>query len=259
MRGPGSSPRSGEGRGEGRNPYSGAAAATDRQFRRSRPIAGRARCRDRHGAAGAAIAARRSAGDRPRFEGDDRRSGFLRAEGWDIDILAHRRHGGQILGLCGGYQMLGRTIADPLGIEGRQKKVAGLGLLELDTVLGDKKRLGTPRGSTSRPECRSRATKCISAKRSGRGWSSRCCASRPGRTGRSAPTAGSPAAICTGSSPSDRFRRAFLARLGAEVGAVAYEQLVDTTLDALADHLEHSLDLAGVLAAARPPRLRRGG
>ena len=66
---------------------------------------------------------------------------FLRREGWDIDILAHRRHGGQILGLCGGYQMLGRTIADPLGMEGRAATVRGFGLLDIDTVLGDEKRL----------------------------------------------------------------------------------------------------------------------
>ncbi|MBV8738799.1 MAG: cobyric acid synthase CobQ, partial [Alphaproteobacteria bacterium] len=56
----------------------------------------------------------------------------------------------------------------------------------------------------------------------------------------------------------DGFRRAFLARLGAETGVVAYEQLVDTTLDALADHLEQHLDLARLLAAARSPRLRQG-
>ena len=42
----------------------------------------------------------------------------LRAEGWDTDILAHRRRGGHVLGLCGGYQMLGRTIRDPQGMEG---------------------------------------------------------------------------------------------------------------------------------------------
>ncbi|MGA8381221.1 MAG: cobyric acid synthase, partial [Stellaceae bacterium] len=66
---------------------------------------------------------------------------FLRAEGWDIDLLAHGRHGGRILGLCGGYQMLGRTVADPLGIEGRRATASGLGLLEIDTVLGAKKRL----------------------------------------------------------------------------------------------------------------------
>ena len=45
----------------------------------------------------------------------------LRQAGWDIDIAAHRRRGGRVLGLCGGYQMLGRTIADPEGIEGRRE------------------------------------------------------------------------------------------------------------------------------------------
>ena len=42
----------------------------------------------------------------------------LRDEGWDIDILAHRRRGGAVLGICGGYQMLGQAIADFAGIEG---------------------------------------------------------------------------------------------------------------------------------------------
>ena len=64
---------------------------------------------------------------------------FLRAQGWDIDILAHVRRGGRVLGICGGYQMLGRTIADPDGVEGAPETVAGLGLLPVDTTMrGDK-------------------------------------------------------------------------------------------------------------------------
>ena len=46
---------------------------------------------------------------------------FLREQGWDIDLYAHVRRGGRVLGICGGYQMLGRKIADPDGIEGRPK------------------------------------------------------------------------------------------------------------------------------------------
>ncbi len=65
----------------------------------------------------------------------------LRAAGFDIDIAAHRRRGGTVFGLCGGYQMLGRTIADPDGIEGPPGKVAGLGLLDVETTLSDEKRL----------------------------------------------------------------------------------------------------------------------
>ncbi|MFN4204727.1 MAG: cobyric acid synthase CobQ, partial [Tabrizicola sp.] len=59
----------------------------------------------------------------------------LRAEGWDIDILAHHRRGGLILGLCGGYQMLGRHIADPDGLEGSASTSSGLGLLDVETTL----------------------------------------------------------------------------------------------------------------------------
>ena len=59
----------------------------------------------------------------------------LRAEGWDVDILAHVRRGGSVLGLCGGYQMLGQRIDDPLGLEGSAGGADGLGLLEVETVL----------------------------------------------------------------------------------------------------------------------------
>ena len=73
----------------------------------------------------------------------------LRAAGFDIDIAAHLRRGGKVLGLCGGYQMLGRTIADPDGFEGPPGKVDGLGLIDVDTTLSDEKRLEPVHGTTS--------------------------------------------------------------------------------------------------------------
>src|SRR5208282_672596 len=73
----------------------------------------------------------------------------LRAAGFDIDIAAHRRRGGMILGLCGGFQMLGRGIADPGGIEGPPAAVEGLGLLDVATTLSAEKRLEPVRGTTS--------------------------------------------------------------------------------------------------------------
>ncbi len=64
---------------------------------------------------------------------------FLRAQGWDIDLAAHLRRGGRVLGICGGFQMLGRSIADPDGVEGPPGAAEGLGLLDVETVLtGDK-------------------------------------------------------------------------------------------------------------------------
>ena len=60
---------------------------------------------------------------------------YLRAQGWDIDLAAHVRRGGRVLGLCGGYQLLGRRIADPAGIEGDPGASAGLGLLDVETEM----------------------------------------------------------------------------------------------------------------------------
>ena len=64
---------------------------------------------------------------------------FLRAQGWEIDIAAPHRRGKPVLGLCGGYQMLGRSVADPDGIEGPAGSVLGLGLLDVETVLTGEK------------------------------------------------------------------------------------------------------------------------
>src|SRR5580658_7048280 len=73
----------------------------------------------------------------------------LRAAGFDIDIAAHRRRGGAVLGLCGGYQMLGRRIADPEGIEGPPVSVDALGLLDVATTLAGEKRLEPVHGTTN--------------------------------------------------------------------------------------------------------------
>ena len=72
---------------------------------------------------------------------------FFRAQGWDVDLAAHVRRGGRVLGICGGYQMLGRTIADPDGIEGPAETVAGLGLLPIETVLAPAKTVRAIQGT----------------------------------------------------------------------------------------------------------------
>ncbi|WP_414897503.1 cobyric acid synthase [Rhodovulum sp. YEN HP10] len=65
----------------------------------------------------------------------------IRAEGWDIDLRALLRRGGRVIGLCAGYQMLGRVVRDPKGIEGPPGETPGLGLLDIETVMTGDKRL----------------------------------------------------------------------------------------------------------------------
>jgi adenosylcobyric acid synthase len=181
---------------------------------------------------------------------------FLRREGWDIDLLAHHRQGGRIVGLCAGYQMLGRTVADPLGSEGRAAAVRGLGLLEIDTVLGGEKRLAAVSGedvATGMPVAGYEMHLGVTT--------------GPGLARPMLRLAGRPDGAVSGDGlvagcylhglfAADRFRRAFLAALGGAADARAYEHRVESTLDALADHLESNLDLDLMLAAARPPRFR---
>lgn len=71
---------------------------------------------------------------------------FLRAQGWDIDIAAHLRRGGRVVGICGGFQMLGLTVADTDGIEGCPESIQGLGLLPVHTRLLNSKQVRAVRG-----------------------------------------------------------------------------------------------------------------
>lgn len=63
----------------------------------------------------------------------------FRRQGWDKDLHAHQRRGGRIIGICGGYQMLGRRVSDPLGLEGGDRTVEGLGLLDIETEMAPEK------------------------------------------------------------------------------------------------------------------------
>jgi adenosylcobyric acid synthase len=73
---------------------------------------------------------------------------FFRSQGWDIDLFAHVRRGGRVLGICGGYQMLGRAIHDPNGVEGAPASTAGLALLDVETTMSADKTLRATSGST---------------------------------------------------------------------------------------------------------------
>jgi adenosylcobyric acid synthase len=174
----------------------------------------------------------------------------LRKAGFDIDIMAHRRRGGTVLGLCGGYQMLGRTIRDPDGIEGPPSVAEGLGLLDVDTLLSDDKRLEPVRGDSggmpfSGYEMHVGAT------------AGPDCARPFAHLSDGAPEGAVSADGCVigtyihGLFGNDRQRTAWLARLGAGPSAVAHDALVEGTLDRLAAHIAAHINVDRILNLAR--------
>jgi adenosylcobyric acid synthase len=175
----------------------------------------------------------------------------MRSEGWDIDCLAHYRQGKPILGICGGYQMLGQSIADPEGIEGEPETVPGLGLLDVTTRLESRKQL---RLEIARHEANGEA---ISGYHMHLGVSAGSDTARPfarvenspeGAVSRDGRVMGT---YLHGIFASDGFRRAFLASLGVEVLAERrHEAEVDAVLDRLGEHLAAHLDLEQLLALA---------
>jgi adenosylcobyric acid synthase len=175
----------------------------------------------------------------------------LRAAGVDIDIAAHRRRGGLVLGLCGGYQMLGRTIADPQGIEGPAGEVAGLGLLDVETVLSDRKRLEPIRGEAAGgiPFAGYEMHMGITAGAD--------CARPFARLDDGTPEGAVSAdgrvfgTYIHALFADDRQRAAWLSRLSAGPSAIAYDDLIEQTLDRLAAHLAAHLDIDRLLSLAR--------
>ncbi len=172
---------------------------------------------------------------------------FFQKQGWDVDLHAHFRRGGRILGICGGYQMLGKIISDPQGIEGPPTQIDGLGYLDITTGMTAQKRLGQVTaqhvesgltmqgyeihiGTTSGPDCQ-----------------------RPMfRVGNRDEGAASPDGRISGTYlhglfSNDRFRAAWLGR--GETG-VNYAGMVDSVLDGLAAHLEKHLDIDQLLTIA---------
>ncbi|MFW2544544.1 cobyric acid synthase [Primorskyibacter sp. 2E107] len=175
---------------------------------------------------------------------------FLRAMGWDVDLAAHVRRGGHVLGICGGYQMLGTSVADPDGIEGAPGSDAGLGLLQIDTVMTADKRL------TNVSAIHAASNQSFHGYEIHIGRSEGADRARPfAHVGGEAEGAVSATGRVSGSYlhgmfRDDRFRAAWLAGFGVASSGAGYDETVEQTLDALADHLETHLDVAGLLDLA---------
>jgi adenosylcobyric acid synthase len=180
----------------------------------------------------------------------------IRDQGWDVDIAAHRRRGGRVVGLCGGYQILGQRIADPDGVEGESivsgQRTEGLGLLDVETVITGEKALKERSGAEIASGEPVRGYEMHIGETSGPGldrpWLRLDDGHGEGAVSADGLVMGT---YLHGIFAADMFRHAFLGRLGlGEFEGVAYEAMIEETLDALAAHLENHLDLDALLAAA---------
>jgi adenosylcobyric acid synthase len=176
----------------------------------------------------------------------------LREEGWDIDIAAHVRRGGYVLGLCGGYQMLGTSLGDPKGFEGPPRTVPGLGLLDVETTITGDKTLTEMRGVTISDGAPVKGYEMHMGETAGPGTANPFIRFADGRIDGAVTADGRVAGTYLhGLFNDDQQRAAWVARLGGRPSPGSHEQRIEETLDALARHLETHIDVDLLLTLAR--------
>jgi adenosylcobyric acid synthase len=180
----------------------------------------------------------------------------LQETGWDIDLAAHVRRGGRVLGICGGYQMLGQIVSDPDGYEGPAGSVAGLGLLDVATTLTPDKALRDVTGVLSDDTTPFRGYEMHIGETTGADTARPFLRFDDGRKDGAIDASGRIAGCYVhGLFSDDCLRARWLASLGTWSNVTDYEADVDATLDKLAAHLERHIAIDGILELAREPIL----
>lgn len=179
---------------------------------------------------------------------------FLKSQGWHHDIIAHTRAGGHVLGICGGYQMLGNTVYDPHGYDGQPGTADGLGLLDVETRMTGAKRVAQVLATSVQTRQPISGYEIHTGKTSG-----------PDTDRPFSQIVGQPDGACSangrvhgtylhGAFADDAFRQSWLSRLSSNiVSNLSYEAAVETALDELADGVEAALDIDALFALAEMP------
>ena len=177
---------------------------------------------------------------------------YLRDQGWDIDIAAHLRRGGMVMGLCGGYQMLGTDVADPDGVEGATGRALGLGHLAVETVLAGDKTLTLVAAQSSSFGTPVRGYEIHIGQTSGADCARPMLQIGDRLDGAISPDGQVMGSYVHGIFADDAFRRAFLDDLAARrgragaFGVVDFDAWVDSVLDELAAHMADHLDMDAI-------------
>jgi adenosylcobyric acid synthase len=176
---------------------------------------------------------------------------FMREQGWNIDLAAHVRRGGRVLGLCGGFQMLGRKIGDPNGIESSVAEIEGLGLLDVETVLDGEKILTARAGVSIADGARFEGYEMHMGRTDGPDCRRPILRFDDGRTdGASSPDGRVRGVYAHGLFNHDQQRSALLRWLGGAATSIVWEDEIERSLEGLADCLEAHLDVETLLSLA---------
>ena len=185
---------------------------------------------------------------------------FLRDQGWHHDVIAHVRSGGRVLGICGGYQMIGRRIADPIGADGLPGDAQGLGLLAVDTVMHGHKQVRPVNG------CCAISGQAITGYEIHIGRTTGSDTERPFAMvdnlpeGSRSADGGIEGTYLHGIFANDGFRSAWLQRVGAlRDSEFNYAGSVENALDLFADGIEAAVDIDRLLALAQSTRITSDG
>lgn len=179
---------------------------------------------------------------------------FVRSQGWDHDIIAHARAGGHILGLCGGYQMLGMRIDDPSGVDGPAGSLPGLGLLDVTTHMQGEKSVTPVAGQCAISGAALTGYEIHMGKTIGPDQARPVAHLGQRSCGARSPNGRIEGTYVHGLFSADRYRQAWLSRVGGHGDVTLnYHAAVDQALDALANGLEEALDVKALFACAETP------
>ena len=185
---------------------------------------------------------------------------FLRDQGWDHDIIAHARAGGRVLGICGGYQMLGKRIVDKDGVDGPAGDVAGLGLLDVETVMTGEKQVTPVTGACAVSGAPISGYEIHIGRTTGPDTIRPFAFLANSHDGARSADGLIEGAYIHGAFTSDEFRKSWLSRVGASPNKeFNYEASVDVALDQLSDDVEKSLDVDSIFEMAAEPNPQNEG
>ena len=176
---------------------------------------------------------------------------FIRQQKWDLDLAGHINRGGYVLGICGGYQILGNTISDPDGIEGSAGSTDGLGYLDVQTIMTANKKVTPTLAVHLASGTQINGYEIHIGDTTGNDCAKPFATSNDTPDGAISFSGQVMGTYLHGLFSNNSFRQFFLKNIGAKPSNLDYEQEIENILDELAEHIEKNIDIDTFISIAR--------